>query len=141
MGRIFILRLHSGDIVHETLETFAEKNDIKSALCLFLGGADDKSRLVVGPKDGNASPVEPMLTMLNGVHEGCGIGTIFCNAENRPKLHMHGSFGRNNDVTTGCMRAGVKIWSIGEVVLIELNSSAKREKDLKTGFELLNANC
>jgi len=139
MGRIFILRLHSGDIVHETLETFAEKNNIQSAICLFLGGADDKSKLVVGPKDGNALPIEPMTTILNGVHEGCGIGTIFCNTENKPKLHMHGSFGRSNKTITGCMRAGIKIWSIGEIIMIELNSSAKREKDPKTGFELLKA--
>jgi predicted DNA-binding protein with PD1-like motif len=137
MGRIFILRLHSGDIVHEILETFAEKNDIKSAVCLFLGGAEDKSKLVVGPKDGNALPVEPMTTMLKGVHEGCGVGTIFCNSEGKPKLHMHGSFGRNDNAITGCMRAGVEIWSIGEVVMFELYSSAKREKDPKTGFELL----
>jgi predicted DNA-binding protein with PD1-like motif len=137
MGRIFILRLHSGEIVHETLETFAEKNDIKSAVCLFLGGAEDKSKLVVGPKDGNALPVEPMTTMLKGVHEGCGVGTIFCNSEGKPKLHMHGSFGRNDNAITGCMRAGVEIWSIGEVVMFEFNSSAKREKEPKTGFALL----
>jgi predicted DNA-binding protein with PD1-like motif len=50
---------------------------------------------------------------------------------------MHGSFGRNDNTVTGCMRAGVEIWSIGEVVMFELCSSAKREKDTRTGFELL----
>jgi len=124
-------------VVHETLEAFAEKNNIKSAICLFLGGAEDESKLVVGPKEGNALPIEPMTTILKGVHEGCGVGTIFCNSEGKPKLHMHGSFGRNNNTITGCMRAGVKIWSIGEIIMLELSSSAKREKDPKTGFELL----
>lgn len=123
--------------MHEILEAFAEKNNIKSAVCLFLGGAEDKSRLVVGPKDGNVLPVEPMTALLTGVHEGCGVGTIFCNSEGKPKLHMHGSFGRNGDAVTGCMRAGVEIWYIGEVVMFELCSSAKREKDPETGFELL----
>ena len=137
LERIFILRLYSGEVVHETLEAFAEKNNIKSAVCLFLGGAEDKSKLVVGPKDGNALPVEPMTALLKGVHEGCGVGTIFCNSEDKPKLHMHGSFGRNGDAITGCMRVGVEIWSVGEVVMFELYSSAKREKDQKTGFELL----
>jgi len=138
MSRIFILKLQTGEIVHETLEGFAEKNNIKSAVCLFLGGAEDQSKLVVGPKDGNALPVEPVTALLKGVHEGCGVGTIFCDPQGKPKLHMHGSFGRNGDAVTGCMRAGVKVWFIGEVVLFELTgSSARREKDLKTGFEIL----
>jgi predicted DNA-binding protein with PD1-like motif len=138
MGRIFVLRLQDGEIVHETLETFAEKNDVKSALCLFLGGAEDKSKLVVGPKDGDALPIEPMIAMLKGVHEGCGVGTIFCDPQGKPKLHMHGSFGRNGGAITGCMRAGVEVWLIGEVVLLELiGGSARREKDVKTGFEVL----
>ncbi|MGD6932937.1 MAG: PPC domain-containing DNA-binding protein [Candidatus Bathyarchaeia archaeon] len=138
MGRIFILRLQDGEIVHETLEAFAEKNSVKTALCLFLGGAEDKSKLVVGPKDGEALPVEPMTALLKGVHEGCGVGTIFSDPQGKPKLHMHGSFGRNGDATTGCMRAGVEVWLIGEVVMFELTgSSARREKDPKTGFEIL----
>jgi predicted DNA-binding protein with PD1-like motif len=138
MGRIFILRLHDGEIVHETLESFAEKNNIKSAMCLFLGGAEDKSKLVVGPKDSNTLPVEPMTAILKGVHEGCGVGTIFCGSQGKPKLHMHGSFGRNGDVVTGCMRAGVEVWLIGEVVMFELlDNSARRERDSKNGFELL----
>lgn len=135
--RVFILRLYDGEIVHEVLEGFAEKNGVRSAVCLFLGGAEDKSKLVVGPKDGDVLPVEPMTTLLKGVHEGCGVGTIFCNSEGKPKLHMHGSFGRNGDAVTGCMRVGVEIWTIGEVVMFELCSSAKRETDPKTGFELL----
>jgi predicted DNA-binding protein with PD1-like motif len=138
MGRIFILRLQDGEIVHETLESFAEKNGVKSALCLFLGGAEDKSKLVVGPKDGDALPIEPMTAVLKGVHEGCGVGTIFSDVQGKPKLHMHGSFGRNGGATTGCMRAGVEVWLIGEVVLLELtSSSARREKDPRTGFEVL----
>ncbi|MGD6809268.1 MAG: PPC domain-containing DNA-binding protein [Candidatus Bathyarchaeia archaeon] len=138
MGRIFILRLQDGEIVHETLESFAEKNNIKSAMCLFLGGAENKSKLVVGPKDGDALPVEPMTALLNGVHEGCGVGTIFSDPQGKPKLHMHGSFGRNGAATTGCMRAGVEVWLIGEVIMFELTgSSARREKDSKTGFEIL----
>jgi len=138
MGRIFILRLHSGEIVHEVLESFAEKNDVTSAMCLFLGGADDNSKLVVGPKDGNALPVDPMTVMLKGVHEGYGVGTIFCDSQGKPKLHMHGSFGRNGNAVTGCMRAGVKVWFIGEVVMFELlNSAARRERDTNNGFDLL----
>ncbi len=138
IGRIFILRLHDGEIVHEVLESFAEENKIRSALCLFLGGAEDKSKLVVGPKNGDVLPIEPMTTLLRGVHEGCAVGTIFTDEKEKPILHMHGSFGRNDNAVTGCMRLGVEVWLIGEVVMFELTgSSARREKDPKTGFEVL----
>jgi uncharacterized protein len=138
LGRIFILRLQHKEVLHKTLESFAAEKQIKSALCFFLGGAEDQSKVVVGPKDGNAIPPDPMVTLLRGVHEGCGVGTIFVNKEGLPKLHMHASFGRNTNSVTGCVRMGVEVWHIGEVVILELTgSSAKRAKDKKTGFEFL----
>jgi predicted DNA-binding protein with PD1-like motif len=138
LNRIFILRLHNDEILHEVIEKFAAEKQVKSALCFFLGGAQDKSKVVVGPKDGKAMPPEPMTTLLKGVHEGLGVGTIFVDEEGKPKLHMHASFGRNDNAVTGCVRLGVAVWQIGEVVILELaGSSAKREKNKKTGFEFL----
>ena len=138
LGRIFILRLQHKEVFHKTLESFAAEKQIKSALCFFLGGAQDQSKVVVGPKDGNATPPDPMVTLLRGVHEGCGVGTIFVNEEGLPKLHMHASFGRNTNSVTGCVRMGVEVWCIGEVVILELTGgSAKRAKDEKSGFEFL----
>jgi predicted DNA-binding protein with PD1-like motif len=138
LGRIFIVRLHDKDRIRDTLENFAESQNIQSALCFFLGGANEKSHIVVGPKDCNASPVEPMTTLLKGVHEGVGVGTIFVNEAGKPKLHMHASFGRQEEARTGCVRAGVDVWQVGEVVVLELSgSSARRVADEKTGFELL----
>ena len=56
----------------------------------------------------------------------------------KPKLHMHGSFGRNDNAVTGCVRVGVNVWQIGEVVILELSGgSAKRVKNKETGFEIL----
>ncbi len=138
LGRIFVLRLHQDDRLHEVIEKFASEKQVSSALCFFLGGAEDKSKIVVGPKDGKALPPEPMVTLLRGVHEACGVGTIFTDEQGKPKLHMHASFGRNDKAVTGCVRMGVDIWQIGEVVILELaNSSAKRTKDKDTGFEFL----
>ena len=129
LGRIFILRLHQNDCLHEFIEKFAKQKQIKSAVCFFLGGAEDQSKVVVGPKDGKALPPEPMVTLLNGVHEGAGVGTIFTNEQGKPKLHMHASFGRNDTAVTGCVRMGVDVWQIGEVVILELTgSTAKRRK-------------
>ncbi len=138
LDRIFILRLHNDEILHEVIEKFAVEKQIKSALCFFLGGAQDKSKVVVGPKDGKAMPPEPMITLLKGVHEGLGVGTIFTDEEGKPKLHMHASFGRNDNTVTGCVRMGVEVWQIGEVVILELaGGTAKREKNKETGFEFL----
>ena len=138
LGRIFILRLNHGECLHEVIEKFAAQKLVSSALCFFLGGAEDKSKVVVGPKDGAVLPPEPMVTLLRGVHESCGVGTIFTDEQGKPKLHMHASFGRNDTAVTGCVRMGVDVWQIGEVVILELvGSSAKRAKNKDTGFEFL----
>jgi predicted DNA-binding protein with PD1-like motif len=137
-GRIFILRLHQGERLHEVIEKFASQKQVSSALCFFLGGAEDKSKVVVGPKDGKALPPEPMVTLLKGVHEACGVGTIFTDEQGKPELHMHASFGRNDTAVTGCVRMGVDVWQIGEVVILELaGGSAIRAKNKETGFEFL----
>ena len=138
LGRIFVLRLHDGDRLPEALEQFAAQHKVSAALCFFVGGAKEKSRVVVGPKDGNAVPPEPMVTLLNGVHEVCGVGTIFADEEGKPELHMHASFGRKTSTITGCVRMGVDVWRIGEVVMLELTgAAAHRAKDKETGFEFL----
>jgi len=138
LGRIFVLRLHDGDRLPDVLESFAAEKSVSTALCFFLGGAKENSRVVVGPKDGSALPPEPMVTLLQGVHEACGVGTIFADEAGKPKLHMHTSFGRNENTVTGCVRMGVDVWRIGEVVVLELaGAKARRVKDKETGFEFL----
>ncbi len=138
MGRVFILRLHDGDHLPDVLENFAEKKQIHNSICFFLGGAKEKSQVVVGPKDGNAFPPQPMSTLLKGVHEAVGVGTIIRNEEGKPKLHMHAAFGRKQATITGCVRMGVDVWQIGEVIILELtNAQAQRTIDQKTGFEFL----
>ena len=138
LGRVFVLRLHQNEVLHEAIEAFAAQKKISSALCFFVGGAENKSKVVVGPKDGKALPPDPMVTLLKGVHEACGVGTIFTNEEGKPKLHMHASFGRSETAVTGCVRMGVDVWQIGEVVILEISgASAKRGKNKETGFEFL----
>ncbi len=134
-----MIRLEDGDIVHESIEAFARDQSIQSAALIIIGGADKKSRLVVGPEDGRAEKIVPMTYMLANVHEVAGTGTIFPDEKGIPVLHMHMSCGRNNDTVTGCVRAGVKVWHVMEVILFELTGSrAKRSYDSATGFELLS---
>ncbi len=138
MGRVFVLRLHDGDHLPDVLEAFAEQKQVSSALCFLVGGIKDKGQVVVGPKNGDVLPVEPVVTLLSGVHEVCGVGTIFLNEAGKPKLHMHASFGRGEKTITGCVRKGIDVWRIGEVVVLELaGATATRVVDKETGFELL----
>ena len=138
LGRVFIIRLHDDECLHEVLEQFAVRKNVSTALCFFLGGAKDRSRVVVGPKDSCTVPPEPIITLLSGVHEACGVGTIFADEEGKPKLHMHTSFGRKTNTITGCVRMGVNVWRIGEVVMLELTGAkTNRVKNEETGFEFL----
>jgi len=137
-GRTFIIRLEDGEILHETIEAFALEHSVKAAAVIALGGADEGSRLVVGPEEGRSKPVIPMEHILDDVHEIAGVGTIFPDKNGKPVLHMHIAGGRNDRAVTGCVRRGVKVWHILEVVLFELvDSSACRLIDKETGFELL----
>jgi predicted DNA-binding protein with PD1-like motif len=138
LGRAFILRLHDGDRLPDIIESFAAENKISNAICFFLGGAKGNSRVVVGPKKSYDFPPEPMVMLLEGVHEAFGVGTIIKDEKGKPKLHMHTSFGRKEKTVTGCVRMGIEVWQIGEVVVLELlRATALRSKDKATGFEFL----
>jgi predicted DNA-binding protein with PD1-like motif len=137
-GRIFVIRLEDGDIVHEAIEAFAREQSVSAAALILLGGADAKSRLVAGPEDGRAEKIIPLIHMLANVHEAAGVGTIFPDAAGNPVLHMHMTCGRRGDAVTGCVRAGVKVWQVMEAVVFELTDTpARRLYDAVTGFDLL----
>jgi predicted DNA-binding protein with PD1-like motif len=139
MGRIFVIRLEDGEVLHETIERFAEEQGIRAAALIIVGGADEGSRLVVGPEKGRVEPVNPLTHVLEGVHEISGTGTLFPDEEGHPVLHMHIASGREDSTVTGCVRTGVKIWHIGEVILFELTGTAAvRKIDPPTGFKLLS---
>lgn len=133
------MRLEDGEILHEEIESFAAEKGVKAAAVIALGGADGESKLVVGPKEGRSDAIEPMEAVLDDVHEIAGVGTIFPDEEDVPKLHMHGACGREKSTVTGCVRAGVKTWHVIEVIIFELTGSdAKRRFEQSTGFSLLN---
>jgi predicted DNA-binding protein with PD1-like motif len=138
LGRAFVLRLHDGDRLPDVIESFVAEKNVSTAICFFLGGAKENSRVVVGPKDCYNLPTEPMVTLLEGVHEAFGVGTIVKDEMGKTKLHMHTSFGRSENTITGCVRMGVEVWQIGEVVMLELAcGKACRVKNKETGFEFL----
>jgi predicted DNA-binding protein with PD1-like motif len=138
MGRVFVVRLEQDEILHEVMEKFASDKNISAAACIALGAADKGSRFVVGPEDGNARSVVPMEHLLAEAHEIAGTGTIFPDEEGRPMLHMHLATGRQNSTITGCVRKGVKVWQVIEVIIFELlDTEALRKKSEPVGFFVL----
>jgi len=136
--RVFVMRLEDGDIVHEVIESFAEAHGITAATLIAVGGADDGSRLVVGPEEDRAQPVVPMERSLQHAHEAAGVGTLFPGPDGKPVLHMHMACGREEETITGCVRRGVRTWHVLEVILTELvDCTAVRAPDPQTGFNLL----
>ena len=137
-GRVFILRLEDGEIIHEQIERFALENNIISASVSVLGGVDKGSILIVGPEESRTATIKPMEMVLNDTFECTGTGTIFPDKEGIPVLHLHISAGRKDKSITGCIRKGVKVWHVLEVIVNELTgNNARRLPDKETGFELL----
>ena len=77
--------------------------------------------------------------ILEDVHEIAGTGTLFPDEEGNPILHMHIACGRETSTVTGCIREGVKVWQVVEVILIELiDSKGTRVMESRAGFKLLS---
>ncbi len=137
-GRVFVIRLEDGDILHEEIEKFAREKNISAASLIAVGGVDKGSKLVVGPEDGRAENVSPMIHVIDDVCEIAGTGTLFSDDEGNPILHMHIACGRKDKTITGCVRTGVKIWHVLEIILYEItDTTATRSFEKATGFKLL----
>jgi predicted DNA-binding protein with PD1-like motif len=138
-GRTFVIRLEDGETVHEKLEQFAREQGVGRASLIAIGGADKGSVLVVGPEEGRMKPVSIMTHELYEAHEILGCGTIFPDEQGNPVLHMHMACGREENTVTGCVRNGVKVWLVMEVIMTELlGCSSSRKTEQETGFKLLD---
>lgn len=138
VGRIFALKLESGDRLPDSVVDFAREHKVKSAMVLYVGGADATSRLVVGPRENRGDVIIPIVHSLGGIQETVAMGTLFPDEEGNPELHMHAATGREGRATVGCVRAGVDVWLIGEVIILEIQGiGGFRKKDPKTGFQIL----
>ena len=137
LGRVFVLRLGDGDRIPDAIEEFARTRGVSSALVAALGGVEN-GRLVTGPQDATTMPPTAMLTAIDAVHEAAAVGTLFPGADGAPRLHMHAVLGRGEETRAGCVRPGLDVWKILEVVVIEiLGTEFARAHDPETGFNLL----
>ncbi len=137
IGRVFVIRLEDGDVVPDCIEQFAAEQGVAVGQAILIGGIG-KGEVVVGPRDSEAMPPEPMLLPLDGAHEVAGVGVLAPGEDGKPVLHIHAALGRSGKTTTGCLRPGVKTWLVGECILYEiLGTAAKRVKESASGFALL----
>ena len=140
VGRVFVLRLEDGERLPDAIEAFARDHGVRSAMVYFLGGAADGSRLVVGPEANRGDAIVPMVHTLEGIQEVLAVGTLFPDESGEPFLHLHAATGREGGATVGCTRAGVEVWLVGEVILLEIvGTDAVRKKDPRSGIQLLTA--
>jgi predicted DNA-binding protein with PD1-like motif len=92
--------------------------------------------MVVGPEKDELPPV-PVWREVNESNEVLGIGTIFWEGD-EPKIHLHGAFGKRDEVKVGCLRENSEAFLVLEAVMIELKDiDAVREFDPAVSLSLL----
>jgi len=137
IGRVFVIRLEDGDRLPECLEEFADRQGVSVGHVIMVGGIGG-GQVVVGPRQSDQMPPEPMLLPVDGAHEVVGVGVLAPGEDGKPVLHVHAAMGRSGSTLTGCLRPGVSTWLVGEVILYEiLGAKATRVKDAESGFPLL----
>jgi len=137
IGRVFVLRLEEGDMVPDCIEQFAGENDVAVAQVVLIGGIGG-GQVVVGPRQADARPIEPMLLPIDGAHEVAGVGLLVPGDDGKPMLHIHAALGRSGGTITGCLRPGVSTWLVGEAIVYEiLGTNARRVLDPTSNFPLL----
>ena len=137
IGRVFVIRLEDGDMVPACLERFAEEKGISVGHVILIGGIGG-GEVVVGPRDSEARPPQPMLLPVNGAHEVVGVGVLAPDEDGKPVLHIHGALGRSGQTMSGCLRPGVTTWLVGEAIIYEItDAKAAHLTDKESGLALL----
>jgi len=137
IGRVFVIRLEDGDVVPESIEEFARENGVSVGHAVLIGGIGG-GQVVVGPRNSNERPPDPMLLPVDGAHEVVGVGVLAPGEDGKPVLHIHAALGRSGQTVMGCLRPGVTTWLVGEVILYEiLGTQAARVMDEESGLALL----
>jgi len=137
IGRVFVIRLGEKDVLPVCIEEFAREHAVVAGQAVLIGGISGGD-IIVGPRKNNEMPPDPMALPIDGVHETVGIGVLAPDKNGAPTFHIHASLGRSGKTVTGCLRNGVNVWKVAEVVLYEiLGADVARLLDQETGFELL----
>lgn len=135
LGRVFLARLQDGESIYEAVEAIARREDIHGAAVLAVGGIRS-GKVVTGPVHPTGKVV-PHFEEFDDARELVGVGTLFPQ-DGQPVLHFHAGMGRRDTAMVGCPRAGMAVYLVLEVVIIELlGMDASRELDPEFGVHLL----
>ena len=129
--------MEGGEVLHSSVEIFAEEHGIAVARVTAIGGADKGSRIVCGPEGDASGVIVPVEVVLDDIHEMHGCGTLVPDCSGKAVLHMHASFGRGRSSLTGCVRPGVVTWLVMEVLIEELVGRGPERVVGDSGFALL----
>ncbi|MFW8600496.1 PPC domain-containing DNA-binding protein [Desulfobacterota bacterium M19] len=119
IGRIFTIRFDDGDDFLDSLSTLAEKENIKAGWFNIIGGLR-QAEVVTGPKEATMPP-DPVWAAVDEPQEVIGVGSLFRDENNIPKIHLHTALGHHGRTMTVCVRKGTRTYLILEVYLIEIN--------------------
>jgi predicted DNA-binding protein with PD1-like motif len=134
-GRVVVARFEDKEDVLSNLTVIAKKEDIKAAVVYLVGAVRD-GKIVAGPEKDVMPPV-PIWRELGESHEMLGVGTIFYQGD-EPKVHLHGAFGKRDNVRVGCLREKAETFLLIEAVIVEIEGvNAVRELDPVSGLALL----
>jgi predicted DNA-binding protein with PD1-like motif len=134
-GRVLLARFDHGEDILAALEELARRENLRAASFQLLGALAG-GRYVVGPRRDELPP-EPLWRQLGGSHEMVGFGTIFWQGE-RPVVHCHAAFGREDTVRAGCLRGDSRVFLVVEAVVTEIiGTTACRAFDPASGMVLL----
>jgi predicted DNA-binding protein with PD1-like motif len=134
-GRVIVAKFDDGEDVLGNISKIVKDEEIRAAVVYLVGGMK-RGRFVVGPET-EQMPPKPMWRQLEESHETLAIGTVFYEGE-EPKVHLHGAFGKGDDVKVGCLRGESGTFLILEAVIMEIDGIvARRELDPAVGLPLL----
>ena len=134
-GRIVVAKFDDHDDVLNNLNEIAEKESIRNAVFWLVGGMRE-GNIVVGPETEELPP-KPVWKKLGESHELLGVGTIFW-FEDKPKIHLHGAFGKKDMLKVGCLRENAETFLVLEAVIMEIEGvDGVREIDPEIGMPLL----
>ncbi len=125
-GRVFVIRLEDGDLLPDCLEEFAAEKNIRVGLIHFVGGLSN-GRLVTGPESASVDNIKPEYKEIDGrPRETLSLGVIAPGEDGKPRAHIHGALGRRDEAAVGCLRPGIKVWLMGEMIIQEITGTESK---------------
>jgi len=135
LGRVLVLRLEEGESIYTSVEEVCAREGVASAFVLAIGGMR-RGKVVTGPEQ-PSGPIVPHYEEFDDARELVGVGTVFPQ-EGKPSLHFHAGIGRGDRALVGCPRAGMSVFLLLEVIVVELlGAAAERALDEESGLKLL----